>query len=701
MSTAVQLGRRQIVAATTTLSRRVSLARVGTSTIAVFDCVLLLGLLGLYLKHALLSQQWQAIARFLGRHDASDLALIERAGFFFNDLVLNLVLVPTLATIAAVTIFRAYRIHAALLATVILSTCYFIDLRAQTEVGQYIARDMLGDLVGWAAASPAASWEYLTFASIAKLLVLIAALIAVATVGLVAERVERSSPTIARACRRALLAVAAGILLPAALLAPASLAWRINTSSFTASAVGLAARALLTSPGDLATATSYDEAMESLRRVTHTPAVDATHPYVGDEQDSNLVIFVMETGPARALDLALEGRSLPGAGSLYDHAFLASHHHTTHPYSSDAMYSMLSGFYPQARRNMLRRAAPDSRSGLMQAVPGDATLRGVYLPSLYQIESDDAMYRAFGADLVYASDRERQDPLREVADQRAAAIVDELVAGGSQFEPDVMRHLQARLGADLQALERMKADVTGAVKSGHRYSVMFFPEIGHAPWLALRGESTVLERGRTLIQLQDLWLKEIVDLLKSLNRLSRTVIVFTADHGIRTRVEDPALPAGKVSEYMFRVPLLVFAPHTIQQPVMIDAPTSHIDLAPTLLSLFGRVDRAARMSGLPLWQRTSANRIFFLASAYGGADGFTQDGVYYMRQALSGATYRSPTFAFDDHQQITAVDPAAAFVEGALTEQDSVQRQIVARAVSGASNATDAGMTRSTEPQSR
>src|SRR5262245_35043688 len=116
MSTAAQLGRRDIAGATTTLSRRVQLAHVRTSTIAVFDCLLLLGLLGLYLKHALLSQQWPAIARFLGRRDAYDLALMERAGFFFNDLVLNLVLVPAIATVAAVTIFGAYRIHAALFA---------------------------------------------------------------------------------------------------------------------------------------------------------------------------------------------------------------------------------------------------------------------------------------------------------------------------------------------------------------------------------------------------------------------------------------------------------------------------------------------------------------------------------------------------------------------------------------------------------
>ena len=86
---------------------------------------------------------------------------------------------------------------------------------------------------------------------------------------------------------------------------------------------------------------------------------------------------------------------------------------------------------------------------------------------------------------------------------------------------------------------------------------MFFPEIGHGPWIALANEATVLERGRSLMLLQDAWLGEVLDLIQSLGRLDRTVVAVTADHGVRTRTEDPALPAGAISDYMFRVPLIV------------------------------------------------------------------------------------------------------------------------------------------------
>lgn len=80
--------------------------------------------------------------------------------------------------------------------------------------------------------------------------------------------------------------------------------------------------------------------------------------------------------------------------------------------------------------------------------------------------------------------------------------------------------------------------------------MMFFPEVGHGPWLPLRGESAVLDRGRALMRLHDEWLKEIVDLLRGAGRLERTVIAVTADHGVRTRAEDPAASTGEISDYM-------------------------------------------------------------------------------------------------------------------------------------------------------
>jgi arylsulfatase A-like enzyme len=201
--------------------------------------------------------------------------------------------------------------------------------------------------------------------------------------------------------------------------------------------------------------------------------------------------------------------------------------------------------------------------------------------------------------------------------------------------------------------------------------------VGHAPWIALHAEAEVLERGRTLMLLQDSWLKEIVDTLRNLGTLERTVIAVTGDHGIRTRVEDPVLPIGKISDYTFRVPLLVYAPKTLERNAAVFHPTSHVDFAPTLLALFGQTDSVKGMQGVPVWQRRASDRIYFLAFTYGGADGFAENGTYYMRQGLSGAVYANRTLAFEDRHQARPGDAVIPFVNEALTRADQLQRMLV------------------------
>jgi Sulfatase len=159
---------------------------------------------------------------------------------------------------------------------------------------------------------------------------------------------------------------------------------------------------------------------------------------------------------------------------------------------------------------------------------------------------------------VYAADAKVADPLRAEAERRAEALIVDLEQTGSRFEDGVRRQLWQRLALDFQALERVKADITAAIRAGERYAIMFFPEIGHAPWFALHGEDTVMGRGRALMRLQDAWLHELFETVKRSGRLERTVIAVTADHGLRTRAEDPALTIGRLSDDMFRVPLLIY-----------------------------------------------------------------------------------------------------------------------------------------------
>ena len=382
---------------------------------------------------------------------------------------------------------------------------------------------------------------------------------------------------------------------------------RASNSPLNDSSVGRAA-ALLVANGERAAETTetFDQALAAVRQLTATAPFDRASPLLGREGGSDVIVFVMETGAAQALDVVAVGRDLPGAGPLYDHSFVAPRHYTTHPYSSDAVYSVLSGMYPQGRRRLVRQAAAGSLNGLMSAVASEFPMRRVYVPSVYQLELDDRIYEAFGVDQVFVSDRHSADPLRSVAERRA----DELITARSsvsRLDGRSRAILRDRLVADFQAMEQMKSDIAAAINAGQRSCVIFFPEIGHGPWLDLHGNESVRARGRALMLLQDAWLKEIVDQVRGAGRLQRTIIALTGDHGVRTRAEDPALEPGTISDYTFRVPLLIHAPQTLSHTFVVSDPTSHIDLAPTILGLLGAVEPAGRMQGVPIWQRAATN----------------------------------------------------------------------------------------------
>jgi hypothetical protein len=633
--------------------------------VAVLDAFLLLGLLGVYLKLALLAPQWGAVARFLGKEPGQPLGWLERLGFFANDLVLNLLVLPIVATAIVSVLFRSWRVVVASASVALLSLAYFVELRASTEVGQYISGEMLRDFLGWSATHPSSASDYLTRASLLKLTAL---LLTVVGLVLAARGARRLEPGRARQAVTALLVVpAVAIMAGTAILAPFAYAVQLPNSPLNTSAVTLAAAALATADERAGGSPwlNLDDALSALRRLTHTAPFDRSHPLVGKEAGSDLLLLMMETGPAQAFERG--GRRGSAIDRLRPRALVSSSHYTAHPYSSDALFAVLSGTYPHGRRVLLQGLGDREVTGLFSGLPPDVGLRGVYLPSLYQIELDEHMYGTFGARTLYISDRHPDDPLRRRAETRAETVLRDL--GGDRLESPVRDRLRRLLVDDLQALERLKADIARTIAEGGRYAVMFFPEIGHGPWPRLPdGDPDLLARGRALMDLQDAWLAELMAVVEAGRRLDRTVIAVTADHGLRTRAEYPPLRVGFLSDVMFRVPLLIYAPQALAAPVAVTAPTSHIDLAPTLLALLGSSGAASRMHGVPVWQRTPSDRLYLLGSAYGGADGFVEGGRFYMHQALSGAVYASDRFAFADAHQIPPGDPREPFVVQALDQ---------------------------------
>ena len=68
--------------------------------------------------------------------------------------------------------------------------------------------------------------------------------------------------------------------------------------------------------------------------------------------------------------LAYKHEGLDAAvGRLRQRAMVSTRHYSTHPYSSDALFSVLSGTYPHGRRLLLQNLAAREVRGLFSALP--------------------------------------------------------------------------------------------------------------------------------------------------------------------------------------------------------------------------------------------------------------------------------------------------------------------------------------------
>ncbi len=145
---------------------------------------------------------------------------------------------------------------------------------------------------------------------------------------------------------------------------------------------------------------------------------------------------------------------------------------------------------------------------------------------------------------------------------------------------------------------------SGAAKSNRHYLHLLIHQIGHAPWADIegRGGTDVYRKGRALCALEDRWLGEIVEHLETIGRLDQTLIVVSGDHGVRSRLEDPALHIDKIEDVSFHVPMLVYCGKALREKRVIRERTSHIDICPTVLTLMGVPYDFRFCQGVPVWQ---------------------------------------------------------------------------------------------------
>lgn len=634
----------------------------------------LVGLYGLYLKHLLLEKPsgLLALKRFLGQPDTYDFSLFETLALYAEDLFVGVALLPVGAVLVLSLVSQRRRLPVATLMSSILVLVFYAAMLSVGNTGVLLDRQLALDAVRWAWDHPASIADYASASSLAKL-GLVA--LAVHSLSWLASTMDRHGDS-GRVRLRRRFARTYGILsgaitfvwlvtfsVPVQALAPSTSATR-----------SLIERLFEPDPAAGAYAQMPAEQLaDEFAAMTGTPAVKAD-AWFGAAAGHDVVLFVLETATTRNFDISAELEAEGALAALADSSIVSPLHHSTYPYTSDAIFSILASLYPAGRKDALAGAGGEASTGWVDALARSGYATVQYSPYADSFEDDSTAYRAFGFQRRYMASTERSTPDPVMADVAKHLRRYEHVS-------DRSGELAVRLRNDLMAWHRMRADIADWNRRGQPFVAMYAPMIGHGPWFDLPGSADFDERGRYVARLQMSWLSDLVRQLRDSGTLERTIIIVTGDHGPRTRSEYPALTHGAITGTSIRVPLLMYSKAAVAQPTTLVDPTSHIDIGPTIMHWLGIEDWQAIHAGIPVRQATGARRIFFFGRDYFGADGFLDASGYHSCEYMMRSCLTDEHMRFDTGAAAVSDAATASHHVELLTSMSQHQRRAVALAL--------------------
>jgi len=414
---------------------------------------------------------------------------------------------------------------------------------------------------------------------------------------------------------------------------------------------------------------SVPQMIEAYRAASHVPA-PAPSAFSGQAKNYNVILFVMEAITAQSFDPARDSLSdMPNVRRLRDHSFLMGRHYTSYPATNAAAFSIFTSLYEKSSSGNLIDKQIEI-PGLIHSLRQSGYQTGYYgyvwkVPS----QRDDRMLASLGFDKI-------GEPTIDASLDRE---------GDATFYGPV----EYTESHDLQALGSLRQQIHSWTASRQRFCAAYFPEIGHDPYRELSGRSSrsELERGHALAVLQDAWLGQLMDELRRDGALENTIIVLTADHGMRFLADKDGhaysrFSNGKLEDARMRVPMMIYVPGVLKHSVPINDPTSHIDIAPTLQDLLGIPAGRELEQGSPVYSQEIAKRRLFLPMDVFGASGFYYGGTYYSRGPI-GVVYKSATLNFANDSALRFESKEAEDIRELLAEQDSRQMAILSHVLQG------------------
>jgi Sulfatase len=594
------------------------------------------------------------------RHPEATFSFLQSLSFHRGDLLVGLVLVPLGLWLIARWLPLGISFTAVISITAILIFWLAVQRTAYTDTGGFLAFTFLRDGLWWLIRHPGDFKSYSSGSTWLKSgIVFVTGLLVSGQLVRICRRRERpleESLTIRRS-------VEFGAVVAAVVTAVSFGPW-LPTTVYHASIPQLIANFASETLSPEINGLSDVALVARYRDLVGLQAVGTPSPLHGKARGCDVIVWISETLPERAVAAHGGFASFRNLGRLTESALILPQHYTTSTYSSLALFSVLTSQYPPyTLRSYFESSSGQNIDSFLSSAARMGYQTGIFVPGDASFNQDINFFGAAGASKVFVSDHH---PL-----------------------PYEQTSFERRQQLDQSAYTEFQRNLEEWLGSGKRYAAVFFPEIGHGPWPDVTGLGSSASRIRlreALLEIEDQWIGQLLDLLQRHGRLNKTVILVTGDHGVRTRIEDPALPRARLDEYTFHVPLLLYVPGAFPSEVKIEGVTSHIDIAPSLLDLLGSEEAEPFFQGVPFWDPAIAQRkTFFFGSGSVGSDGFHSPGHYYSHLLLGNMIYAASKMSFDDSTAVTDVHEQLA-VSKTLQDQHNLQIVWVGRAVKAATS---------------
>ncbi len=590
----------------------------------------------------------------VGLRNPPTLHFWEKISLFRSDMLCGFVLIPLAFCALTVWLSPRWRIFISIVAAFLVEALVTIELYAFLATGTFSSLRVLWFDAMWAIRSHETAFDTHPAVTLLFWGAGLAVAVLLSAIALVAFR--RNTRWLNHAV---LASFGLGFVATAIAYIPSVpvMAWSQSLLRMTASPA-LFENEILSGLHDLNTR----ELMQRYRDASHVPAPQPTD-FTGKAKNYNIILVVMESMAAQAFDPSRDSLSdMPNARRLRDHSFLMRQHFTSYPLTDNAAFSIFTSLYVRWQCGIVDRQVPIP--GLIRSLRSEGYETGYYgfVWSIPQ-RRDDLMLASLGFQKITAA---RIDPKIDESGQATFFGPADYVAEN-----------------DHRGLLALRADIRDWTSRGQKFAAAFFPEIGHDPYRELNGRTSMspLERGHALAVYQDAWMGELIDELERGGALDHTIIVITGDHGMRwtpgpQEGQFVLVPRGRLEDIKLRVPMLIYAPGVLQHATIIDSPTSHIDISPTLLDLLGISAGRENEQGMPVYAPEIDKRRLFFQMEMFGASGFFYSGSYYSSSSM-GIVYKSPRMYFDDGDMIRFDSQEAKEVRNLLAAQDSNQRDLL------------------------